>query len=291
MPEQEARRLADRTDKLLARLDKEQAKALIAELRRAKTAIVGELALVQVEQQFGGWNQLRLQQLLDQIDITIADLGQRLANVILLYPERAAGIADTYSRDVLQVKVVGSFGTLNRSALVMLQEYNMGLIKRATDELRAEIKSVITQGIIQGQGIPQITRQLTTGTALTKGTFPKVEQRARLIARTETIRAFSQGVQWQFRQAGITRVQWMTARDERVCEWCGPLDGLIFPLDDMPYGGPPIHPGEGCFIRPVIAANEQEAKVLDLEAARNAREQRKRFEEALKKRKKRKGAA
>jgi SPP1 gp7 family putative phage head morphogenesis protein len=180
---------------------------------------------------------------------------------------------------------------LNRPALAALQQYNFELIKRATDDLRADIRSVITQGVIQGQGISQISRQLTTGTALQKGTFAKVETRARVISRTETIRAFSQGVQWQFAQNGIKRVQWMTARDERVCEWCGPLDGLIFPLDQLPQGGPPIHPQCRCMIRPVIAATEEEGKVIDLEAERNAKEQRKRFEDAAAKRKKRKGAA
>lgn len=291
LPEPQARLLGERTDKLLARLDKEQARALIAELRKARVAVVGQLALVAIEQPNMTWQSQRLQQLLQQIDIIIADLGQRLANVILLYPERAAGIADRFAGDMLQVKVVGSFGLVNRPALVMLQEYNLSLIKRVTEDLRTEIKSVIQQGIIQGQSIPQISRQLTTDTALTKGTFPKVERRARVIARTETIRAFSQGAQWQYRQNGITRVRWMTGRDERVCEWCGPLDNLVFALDDLPFGGPPIHPQCRCMIRPVLAANQEEGNALDLEAARNVKDLQRRIAEHEAKKRKRKGAA
>jgi SPP1 gp7 family putative phage head morphogenesis protein len=291
LSEVEARRLAERFDRLLLQLDKEQAKALIAELRKAQESIVGQLVLAAAAEPQLTWNSVRMQNLLRDIEATIADLERRMSSVVLLYPERATALADQYATKVLQAKVYGAFGVLNRPALAALQEYNFGLIRKLTDDLKGEIRSVITQGVIQGHGIPQIARQLTTGTALQKGTFAKVETRARVIARTETIRAFSHGVQWQFALHGIKRVQWMTARDERVCEWCGPLDGLIFPLDQLPLGGPPIHPQCRCFIRPVIAATEDEGKVLDLEAERNVREQRKRFEDAAAKRKKRKGAA
>lgn len=243
MPEAEARKLADRIDGLLVRLSGAQARTLITELRQARAALLGQMTLIEAGEEALTWESYRVQQLVAQIDILIADLGRRLSNVILLYPERAAAIGDRYAAGMLQVQLVGSFGVLNRPALVALQQYHLGLIKRVTDDLKAEIRSQLAQGLIQGEGIPQIANRLVKGTALQKGTFPKVEQRARVIARTETIRAFSQGVQWQYEQAGVSRVQWLTARDERVCQWCGPLDGQVFPLDRLPTAsGPPIHP-------------------------------------------------
>lgn len=286
MSEDEARRLAEKTDKLLSKLDKEQTQRIVAELRKAQVAIAGELALAAIQGEQLTWNSARLAQLLQQIDLILGEAGDNMAAALMELPDRAADIADQYASAVLKIRLTGAFGIVNRPAIVMLQQYNLGLIKRVTDDLRAEIRSTITQGIIQGQSIPQIARQLTKGTGLTKGTFPRVEKRAVVIARTETIRAFSQGVQWQFQQHGIHRVRWMTARDERVCKWCGPLDGLVFPLGALPMGGPPLHPQCRCFIRPVIAATEEEGNALDIEAARNAKEQRKRFDEYQKKKRK-----
>lgn len=298
MPEEQARKLADRMDKLLVQLDKEQARALVAELRQARKALTSRLkdlirARLPAAQSSTStapvWEEWRTQQLLQEIDYLTADLAQRMTRVVAPYPERAAALADQYAASVLQVRVAGPFAVLNRPALVKLQQYNLELVKRVADDLRSQIRSAVMQGIIQGEDAAEISRRLVTGTALQRGTFAKVETRATVIARTETLRAFSQGVQWQFRHYGITRVQWMTARDERVCPWCGPLDGLIFPLEELPFGGPPIHPQCRCFIRPVIAATTDEGKVLDLDAARNVKEQRKRFEELQQKRNRKAG--
>lgn len=33
---------------------------------------------------------------------------------------------------------------------------------------------------------------------------------------------------------GVEYVMWMTAMDERVCEECGPLHGMVFPLNEVP---------------------------------------------------------
>lgn len=35
-------------------------------------------------------------------------------------------------------------------------------------------------------------------------------------------------------QAGVPYVMWVTQRDEKVCKECGPLDGKIFPIDEVP---------------------------------------------------------
>lgn len=52
-----------------------------------------------------------------------------------------------------------------------------------------------------------------------------------------------------FDDAGITEVEWVTQKDERVCSECGGLDGQVFPLDEIP---PKPHWGCRCFWRPVI---------------------------------------
>lgn len=67
-----------------------------------------------------------------------------------------------------------------------------------------------------------------------------LNHRARVVARTETLRAMQEGQRQSFTQAveqGVlirdrTRRQWVTAADERVCEICAPMDGQLTTLDE-----------------------------------------------------------
>ncbi len=79
-----------------------------------------------------------------------------------------------------------------------------------------------------------------------------LRQRAKLAAGTEAWRAWQLG---QFSAAAqkqrMTNAQvvrtWVTARDERVCPTCGPLDGATMPVGQaFAYGDPPIHPNCRC---------------------------------------------
>ena len=52
-----------------------------------------------------------------------------------------------------------------------------------------------------------------------------------------------------FRRAGIKKVRWNTKKDERVCDYCGPLDGKVFDIEDVP---PKPHLNCRCTIGPVF---------------------------------------
>lgn len=54
-----------------------------------------------------------------------------------------------------------------------------------------------------------------------------------------------------FKVSGITRVEWITKKDERVCEECAPRDGQIFDIDKLPPL--PAHYRCRCHIVPVRA--------------------------------------
>jgi len=65
--------------------------------------------------------------------------------------------------------------------------------------------------------------------------------RGNMIAVTETTRAYHAGNVLTWKTTGMVD-GWMfrTARDERVCPICSPLDGQVFPLDDFVHA-PPQH--------------------------------------------------
>lgn len=52
-----------------------------------------------------------------------------------------------------------------------------------------------------------------------------------------------------FQDAGVKRVMWVTQRDGRVCSDCDDLDGLIFPISQVP---PPQHIHCRCELHPVL---------------------------------------
>lgn len=84
--------------------------------------------------------------------------------------------------------------------------------------------------------------------------------RSETIARTETARAASAGQQELWRQAesqGLlnrarTQMRWTTARDERTCRYCAPMDGKQVPFGQSfstllgTSSGPPLHPSCRC---------------------------------------------
>lgn len=87
-------------------------------------------------------------------------------------------------------------------------------------------------------------------------------RRARLLARTEVIRAHHMANMMEYEAAGIDGVtilaEWSTAGDGRVCEICMPLEGRIFTLDEV-KPMIPRHPNCRCVALPVPAdeLNEQ----------------------------------
>jgi SPP1 gp7 family putative phage head morphogenesis protein len=74
--------------------------------------------------------------------------------------------------------------------------------------------------------------------------FKSVQYRVEMIARTETLRAHNQGRLKFYEQAGVKKVKWLTAADERVCDVCGPRDGKVFDLAG--FTSPPRHPRCRC---------------------------------------------
>lgn len=94
----------------------------------------------------------------------------------------------------------------------------------------------------------------------------KLTERAETIARTEVIRAQSEGRRLQWLRlvaegklnSGEWQMEWLTARDERTCPICWPMHGqrqdIGDPFDsrDGPVYAPPVHPRCRCNVRLVL---------------------------------------
>jgi len=106
--------------------------------------------------------------------------------------------------------------------------------------------------IVEGVSMQQVEKQtLRYATQLHRF-------RAERIARTELALAYNHGQYEAIRQAqeqgiiqGKVLKEWLTADDERVCEFCGPLDGQVIGFEETFVTGmkssmttlvPPAHP-------------------------------------------------
>lgn len=194
-------------------------------------------------------------------------------------------IEDTYKRGVQRaryemgragydVPTIAQSGGINavmgmpmhadRAGLLYTRTYNE--LKGVTDSMDHQISRVLTQGIMDGDNPQLLARKLNAtisgkgmgdlGLTDTLGRFIPAERRARMIARTEVIRAHHQASIQEYRnwQVEGVRVQaeWRTAGDERVCDECNALQGEVFTLQEI-EGMIPVHPQCRCFALPVPA--------------------------------------
>lgn len=123
----------------------------------------------------------------------------------------------------------------------------------------AAIKLALQDGITAGDGIPTIAQRIKDtfddGMHILDddGNVSRVmpsDSWAEMVARTETARAMNAGIMQTYRAAGVQRVMFIAADDERTCPVCEDLDGEIFPLGqelgDSGADSPPIHPSCRC---------------------------------------------
>jgi len=141
-----------------------------------------------------------------------------------------------------RVKLAGQVMSLvDRSALDFLVNYDLQLLGNVTRELADAIKQQISVGIVTGDSIAKIADKV--GGVITdpeefrragKTVFRTAQVRIETITRTETLRAYGQGRRKFYDVAGVRRVVWVTAGDERTCPECGPLEGQEFWIDQAP---------------------------------------------------------
>jgi HK97 family phage portal protein len=147
--------------------------------------------------------------------------------------------------------------------------------KKVSKEVNAEtdrrLKAAIAEGIANGEGTFEIGERVKTIYDQAEG------YRSERIARTETIRASGFAHEEAWKQSGVVEgKEWFTAKDERVCEFCGPMDGNTRFLDQEFFakdvtlvgdkGGtlnfgfdsidtPPLHVNCRCAMLPILKDN------------------------------------
>lgn len=84
--------------------------------------------------------------------------------------------------------------------------------------------------------------------------FDSIERAINTLAITETSAVGSIARHAIFKELGVTKYQYYTRADERTCEVCGSMHGLIFPLSAFEPGvtASPMHPRCRCWEVPIV---------------------------------------
>lgn len=125
------------------------------------------------------------------------------------------------------------------------------------DSFIADVKTALTQSLINGEGMAQAQRRLRDvlgiQTDRRKG-FRGNFYQTLMISRTEIMRASNLGAlaTYEANQDILQGVEFISAKDERTCPVCGGLDGRIFKFGSTTGYAPPVHPGCRCSLLPVL---------------------------------------
>lgn len=103
-------------------------------------------------------------------------------------------------------------------------------VKNVTEAMRTQMRRTLVDGLARGAGPREIARQLS------KDVDRIGKTRARIIARTEIVRAHADGQLSGMEQLGVDKVgvmaEWSTAGDDRVCPLCLALEGAILKISE-----------------------------------------------------------
>ncbi|MFQ5841062.1 MAG: phage portal protein [Thermodesulfobacteriota bacterium] len=117
----------------------------------------------------------------------------------------------------------GSFDVSHPEAVAWLDK-KVPKIKDIVETVKKRIMKQVITGIEDGETIDQIADRI-------KGEYKMTANRARTIARTETGGAFNAGEEMTFRNNGIEKKEWLTAKFE-VRESHDSMDGQIVKIND-----------------------------------------------------------
>ena len=111
----------------------------------------------------------------------------------------------------------------------------------------AYILSDIKRAFVKGNTLDETLAQLNKR-------FNYIEYVLKTLGLSESTAVGSIARRYIFRELGITKYQFYTKPDERRCETCGSMHGLVFPISAYEVGvtASPLHPRCRCWEVPVM---------------------------------------
>lgn len=119
------------------------------------------------------------------------------------------------------------FNPLNEAVQDKLKKLLNLTAQSYTDTTLKLLNTQLQEGISNGESLAKLTERVADVFGLTE------QYRAERVARTTVFGVANNSARDAYKQSGVVKsVKWHTAEDEKVCEYCGPLDGKIIGIDD-----------------------------------------------------------
>lgn len=179
------------------------------------------------------------------------------------FDELEASLAVTYTKSAVQSHIAGdlatqrqlgiktSFRLVKSAATAYSKEYKNLLVKRGGGDIvengkfkfkpwfkdsnlanREKVADIINTNIREGKGVRETEKEL-------RQFFNQRKRHAETVARTETAKVQSIATTNRLKEQGISRVQWITAEDERVRSAHAARHLKVYPVGDHPELGEP----------------------------------------------------
>lgn len=199
----------------------------------------------------------------------------RIANAVR--PTLSEAMTAGGSQGMQSVGVEVGFDVTNPKVSEFLEEYRFRLAGAVNQTTLDALSQQVRIGVEQGENVREITSRILDASVGTEANPGPVfsQQRSRVIARTETARAYVEGERLAWEQSGVVEgKQWLLAPD--ACEFCRAAakafedrtlglsetfykrgdtltgeDGGVMRLDYSDIQGPPLHPNDRCDLRPI----------------------------------------
>jgi len=141
-------------------------------------------------------------------------------------------------------KDINQFLGYDQEAIDFLRENNTLIAKRLSREIAEAVNREIMEAIMRRESVEQARERV-------RRVFTREKWRAETIARTELIRAATEGRLRAYRKGGLKKVNWVVAPDERTCPVClANAAENPWPIEKA-MGKIPAHPNCRCTFVPV----------------------------------------
>jgi SPP1 gp7 family putative phage head morphogenesis protein len=195
------------------------------------------------------WRQKRYQFIKGQLDEQIARFNSEYAERTIASAQREyAGIGLQVAKDAIRSQTVRNFAMLNVDAVEAMIGFTgsgapLGkLLRNAYPDAIDGLTRALVNGMARGLGPAQTAKDMIDGTGMGL-------ERALLIARTETLRAYRTSATQQYRESGVVDGFMRVVKKSTACIACLMLDGERFATKDELTD----HPRGKCIAVPVVA--------------------------------------
>jgi len=177
------------------------------------------------------------------------------AELLAANPDFYQGGKSQFLRDAFNAPIT-------QEKLRFLSTRSFDELKGITDVMSQQMSRIIADGFVRGTGPAGIARELR------RNVVGITKQRAIVLARTEVIAAHAEGQLDSLERLGVKevgiQVEWSTAGDDRVCELCAPLEGVVMKIEEA-RGLIPRHPQCRCAWIPADPKRKEAGQLWDKE--------------------------